>query len=98
MREVWHTRMQCFPPQGAAAPRPSADKCTAFCAGPNYGPTNEAFLQQIGDFYQAQANAYLQKGSLGWFQWSYRNPNGVWSLYYPLFNKWITRADVLWQP
>jgi hypothetical protein len=67
-------------------------------AGPGYGPTYEAFLQQIEGFYQAQANAYLRPGSMGWFQWSYRNPNGVWSLYYPLTNSWITRADIQYQP
>ena len=67
-------------------------------AGPGYGPTYEAFLQQIKGFYQAQENAYQQPGSMGWFQWSYRVPNGVWSLYYPLTSSWITRANIQYQP
>ena len=44
----------------------SCDRLSAG-AGIPYGPTYEDFLEQIQGFYDAQAAAYLQPGSAGWY-------------------------------
>jgi hypothetical protein len=44
-------------------------------AGIPYGPVDDVFLQQIRGFYDAQAAAYLQPGSAGWYDRDVSDPD-----------------------